>query len=139
MTTLTGSFDLDIPPEHAFALFTPLGERQWVPGWDPQFPAPVHDDSAPGTVFQTDAQGRRATWVVVDRTPPTRISYARVIEGMNAGTVSVALERAGSGSVVEVTYDLTSLTDEGGRQLRAFADDYPGFLGSWRTAIAARS
>ena len=92
MTRLAGSFELDIPPERAFALFTPLGERAWALGWEPRFPSPVHDDSAPGTVFQTDAHGRKATWIVVERTAARRISYARVIDGQDAGTVSIRTE-----------------------------------------------
>lgn len=137
MTRLAGSFELAIPPERAFALFTPLGERAWALGWEPRFPSPVHDDSAPGTVFQTDAHNRKGTWIVVQRTPARRISYARVIDGQDAGTVTVALEPAGSGTTVHVTYDLTPLTDAGERHLDSFASNYPHYLGSWQEAIAA--
>ena len=56
-----------LPAEEAFRLFTPRGECEWAPGWDPTFPAPTDDDSEPGTVFQIDAHGHRGTWLVTDR------------------------------------------------------------------------
>lgn len=137
MTRLAGSFELDIPPERAFVLFTPLGERAWALGWEPRFPSPVHDDSAPGTVFHTDADGRTGTWIVVERAPAKRISYARVIDGQDAGTVTVVLEPADGGTTVHVTYDLTPLTDAGERHLDTFASNYAHYLDSWQAAIAA--
>jgi uncharacterized protein YndB with AHSA1/START domain len=137
MTRLAGSFELAVPPERAFALFTPLGERAWALGWEPWFPTPVTDDSAPGTVFQTDAHGRKGTWIVVQRTPPRGISYARVIDGQDAGTVTVELEPSAGGTSVHVTYDLTPLTDAGARHLDSFASSYAHYLESWQAAIAA--
>jgi hypothetical protein len=134
--TLTGTLDVALPPERAFRLFTAVGERDWVEGWDPAFPAPVTDDAEPGTVFETDAGGHRATWVVVERDGARGIRYARVVAGRDAGTVTVALRSAGRHSTVTVTYDLTALSPAGAVWLRRFAADYPGFLTSWADAIA---
>ena len=110
---LTGRLRVAAPPDEAFRLFTARGEQEWVPGWRPQFPAPVDDDTAPGTVFQTDLHGRATTWTVVDSVPGRSIRYARVTAGLDAGTVTVALSRAGRGSEVTFTYDITALTDGG--------------------------
>ncbi|WP_028920833.1 SRPBCC family protein [Pseudonocardia acaciae] len=135
---LVGSFQVALPPERAFRLFTPAGERDWVDGWDPRFPDSDTDaDTEPGTVFETASDGRAVTWVVLDRQPGRRMSYARVAHGVHAGTVTVTLEPAGDDHAeVTVAYDLTALTEAARDELRRFADDYPNFLRSWRRAIA---
>ena len=65
---ISGQFTVARPPAEAFELFTARGEERWVPGWRPRFPAAADvDDTAPGTVFETDMHGRTTTWVVVER------------------------------------------------------------------------
>jgi hypothetical protein len=135
---LTGRIQVALPPGEAFRLFTPGGEQDWVPGWHPRFPAPAADDTEPGTVFETSGHGQHTIWLVTDRQPGQRISYARVTPGVQAGTVTVALGAAGPHSEVEVTYDLTALTPAAGHKLTEFADGYPAYLQSWQDAITAR-
>jgi hypothetical protein len=136
--TLTGSLTVARPPAEAFDLFTPRGEERWVPGWRLRFPAAVTDDTAQGTVFETDVHGRLTTWVVVERAPGRRIRYARVVAGDNAGTVTVDLAEATPGhSDVTVTYELTALTASAVEPLRGFAARYRDMLREWAGAIAA--
>jgi hypothetical protein len=46
---------LPLLPSEAIELFTPMGERRWVPDWEPTFPAgPSDDDTDPGTVSTDD-------------------------------------------------------------------------------------
>ncbi|HEU0041613.1 MAG TPA: SRPBCC family protein [Jiangellaceae bacterium] len=133
---VSGTLQVALPPAEAFRLFTPRGEEDWVAGWRPQFPDPTTDDTRPGTVFLTDADGVTTTWVVLDRRPGHSVSYARVTES-RAGTVTVTLERAPDPhvSMVTVTYDITALTDAAKADLDEFADGYPAFLRSWQDAI----
>lgn len=135
---LTGRIRVALPPEDAFRLFTPRGERDWAPGWEPSFPAPVTDDSEPGTVFETGGHGSATTWLVLSRQPGRLISYARVTPHDRAGTVTVTLEEADGHSDVEVTYELTALTPGATAALGEFARGYPAYLRSWQDAIAAR-
>ena len=134
---LTGRIQVALPPAEAFRLFTPRGEQDWTPGWHPRFPAPAYDDTKPGTVFETSAHGQQTVWLVTDRQPGRRISYARVTPGDQAGIVTVTINAAGRHSEVEVTYQLTALTGPADRKLREFADGYPAYLQSWQDAIAA--
>ncbi|MFI6596835.1 SRPBCC family protein [Nonomuraea sp. NPDC050536] len=129
---LTGEIVVPLPPEEAFALFTPRGEGAWAAGWKPRFPHETPDDSEPGTVFETDAHGEVTTWVVLEREPGRRISYARLTPGSRAGTVSVLLKPEGK---VEVTYDLTALSEHGEHALDRFAAGYADYLSSWEQAI----
>ncbi|HLH57576.1 MAG TPA: SRPBCC family protein [Streptosporangiaceae bacterium] len=138
---LTGHIRVALPPDQAFRLFTPRGEEEWATGWKPRFPVPAPDDTRPGTVFETDAHGQRTVWLVVDRSEGRRISYARVTPGERAGTVTVVIDAVGQHgeeSDVEVTYDLTALSDATDGDLADFADGYAAYLRSWQNAIAAR-
>lgn len=134
--SLTGELHVDLPPEDAIRLFTPRGEQDWVDGWSPKFADPAADDTEPGTVFETHAHGASTTWVVIDRRPGRRMSYARVTPGARAGTVTVDVESNRGGSEVTVTYDLTALHDAAEAELADFAANYPAFLRSWEDKIA---
>jgi Polyketide cyclase / dehydrase and lipid transport len=134
---LTGRIRVDLPPAEAFRLFTPRGEQEWAHGWQPRFPAASPDDTEPGTVFETAAHGQHTIWLVIDREPGERISYARITPDQQAGTVSVTISAAGHHSEVEVTYELTALGDAADEELREFAASYPAYLQSWQEAIAA--
>lgn len=137
---LTGRIRVARPPAEAFRLFTARGERDWAPGWEPHFPAPAPDDTEPGTVFETSAHGQPTVWIVTDRQPGRRISYAQVTQGHRAGTVTVTLSPAGQrgeASDVEVTYQLTVLSEAAQPGLREFADGYLAYLQSWQDAISA--
>ncbi|MGO9900919.1 MAG: SRPBCC family protein [Solirubrobacteraceae bacterium] len=133
---LSDRIHVALPPDKAFQLFTPRGEREWARGWDPTFSAPTPDDSEPGTVFETDVHGNRGTWVVTDRVLGKRIAYAQVIPGDRAGSINVTLEPTETGSEVEVVYELTPLSKAGAHHLVQFADGYGDYLRSWQDAIA---
>jgi hypothetical protein len=139
---LTGRIRVGLPPAEAFRLFTPRGEQDWAPGWDPHFPAPASDDTEPGTVFETSPHGQPGThvpptvWVVTNRESGRHISYARMTPGDRAGTVTVELSAADGASDVEVTYQLTALSAAAEPGLREFADGYAAYLQSWQDAIS---
>jgi hypothetical protein len=134
---LTGRIQVGLPPAEAFRLFTPRGEQEWAHGWQPRFPAASPDDTEPGTVFETAAHGQHTIWLVIDREPGERISYARVTPGHQAGTVTVDISADGDRSEVEVTYELTALSDTADGELRGFGASYQAYLQSWQEAIAA--
>ena len=134
---LAGRIQVGLPPGEAFRLFTPRGEQDWAHSWHPRFPVPAADDTEPGTVFETHAHGQHATWLVTSREPGKRISYARVIPGEQAGTVTVTISASGGRTEAEVVYDLTALTSAASQELRGFADRYPAYLQAWQDAIAA--
>jgi hypothetical protein len=88
-------------------------------------------------VFETEANGRTTTWLVVERMPGRRLRYARVTPGVGAGTVTVDLADAGGTSDVTVAYDLTALAPSAAESLHGFAARYQQMLGEWAAAIAA--
>jgi hypothetical protein len=127
---------VELPAGEAMELFTPEGERRWVDGWDPRYPEAQRREGT-GAVFTTEHAGHQTTWIMVDHTP-AMVRYARVTEGVTAGTVSVEVVASDERSTqVLVTYDLTALTAAGERWLEAFVADYESAIGGWSTAIAA--
>jgi hypothetical protein len=129
-------FTVELPAEQAIALFTAEGERRWADGWDPHYPEPDRREGS-GAVFTTSHGGHQTTWIMVDH-GPGRVRYARVTEGMTAGTVAVDVVGSGEHSTqVRVTYDLTALTPAGERWLEAFDADYDAEIVEWGTDIAA--
>jgi hypothetical protein len=74
---------------------------------------------------------------MVDHSPES-VRYARVTEGMTAGTVSVEVVGSGEHSTrVRVTYDLTALTSAGEKWLETFDAEYDTAIGDWSTEIVA--
>ncbi|MFD0358799.1 SRPBCC family protein [Streptomyces sp. NPDC127110] len=134
---LSAVLTVPLPPEAAFRLFTARGERDWVPGWEPVFPVAAPDDTEPGTVWLTSSDEEETTWLVAARDFPHSVSYARITPGVRAGTVTVDLAAAGTGSEVRVTYDMTPLTPAAAEALDEFAAGFPTFIDSWAELIAA--
>lgn len=133
---LTGTIRVPLPPEEAFTLFTPTGERAWTQGWEPQFPSPVTDETEPGTVFQTDHAGRRSTWTVARRDAGTTIAYVTTTPGDRAGLVTVTCQPSqDETTLATVSYDLTALAPAANADLDRFAADYPSFLEQWQRDI----
>jgi hypothetical protein len=127
---------VDLPPERAMELFTAEGERRWAEGWDPHYPQADRREG-PGAVFVTGHGDHHTAWVMVDHGPAS-VRYARVTQGMTAGTVAVDVVESGERSTrVRVTYDLTALTPAGERWLDTFDAHYDAAIGGWATEIAA--
>src|SRR5919198_5440312 len=76
----TVTIDVPLPSDEAMQLFTARGERAWVEGWDPEFPAGEPSVEGEGTVFVTTADGRSTYWVVAAR-DADRVRYARTTPG----------------------------------------------------------
>ncbi|MGB5566490.1 MAG: SRPBCC family protein [Acidimicrobiia bacterium] len=133
-----GHFDVALPAADAIGLFTPEGERAWVPGWDPAYPARQPSEDS-GTVFVTISDGVETAWVVleIDRSGATA-AYARITLGHHAGVVRVGCTDTAAGhSTVSVTYDLTLLGNDPA-ELDAHADDrFELMMKAWSDAIAA--
>jgi hypothetical protein len=135
-----GRIRLDAPPERVFPLFTPVGERAWVPGWAPRFLWPEGGEARVGTVFLTRAAGEQETiWTVMAYEPGRRVVYARMTPGSRAGIVEVRCEPDGAGGTfADVTYTFTALAPRGNEYLRAFTEDeFRSYVGGWETALNA--
>jgi len=136
----TGEVAVAAPPDVAFPLFTPAGEKLWVAGWDPDFHHPADGETVAGGAFSTvGADGRAAHWVIVDWQPERhRVRYARITPGLRGGTVEVECHGDGDGgTLARVTYDLVAFNADGDADLAGWTDDwYRDFLAGWERDIA---
>jgi uncharacterized protein YndB with AHSA1/START domain len=133
---LTGVIDVTLPPDQAFKLFGPAGERSATEGWVPVFPGAPTDAIQPGTVFTADLGGRHTTCVVVRNQPPTAIAYSVVTDGEWAGLITVTLDPSAEGSAATVSYDPTTLVPDANTRLRSFAAGYRRYLDRWQESLA---
>ena len=133
----SGSFRLDMPADRAFPLFTGPGEKLWVPGWNPVILA--GDGLEKGSVFVTTAQSHKTFWMVMNfDTEERHALYARMTPEIDTGTVEVRVASdGGEGTLVEVSYRLTALSEEGNERLRdAFGEpEYAKMMRDWRRLI----
>jgi len=135
-TTRSGRFRVNVSADRAIALFTPEGERSWVEGWDPRYPASGADQNQLGTVFVTDGADGDVVWVVTHVSEVER-HYARFDHRGTVGTVEVRCRRAGDATEVEVTYRLTAMTRDAAAELDRFAASYDGMMAAWEAEIAS--
>jgi hypothetical protein len=134
--THTGSLHVDAPPEQSIHLFTALGEILWAKGWDPVILS--GDGTEQGTVFVTTHHEEVTIWVVIDFDPQNfHARYSRVTPSMRAGTVEVLVRSDGQdGSNVDVSYQLTALSEAGNRDLVHFdAQEYAEMMTEWENEI----
>lgn len=132
-----GSVRLPRPVKEVLRLFTAEGERLWVPGWAPRYPAPVEDDTVPGTVWLTDSEHGLTHWVVAARTAHG-FTYGRITPGFTAGIVTIdAAPDADDGTDVRVGYHLTALSPGAEDHLDAFDAGFDDMLAEWQRLLDA--
>ena len=128
--TLHGTLD-DVVP-----LFTAEGERRWVEGWQPWFPLPGHVHER-GEVWTTTAASRTTIWVTVERRVDGAL-FARVTSEVSAGLVEVSCSPGLDGTTdVDVSYDLTALSQEGRDAIAHLRDGFGAMLATWQRSAQA--
>jgi hypothetical protein len=134
----TGSVEVALPLEEAFALFTPEGERCWVEGWEPRYLHPADGRMEVGTVFTTAVGGEETVWMVSAHDPRAgHADYVRLTPGSRLGLVRVRCERlAERRTRVHVGYEMTALGETGNAAVRTFADKpFEAVMRAWSEAI----
>jgi len=131
----TVTITVPLPAEAAMPLFTARGERRWVEGWEPEFPAGEPAEEDEGTVWVTTAGDRSTYWVVAAK-DADRVRYARTTPGLSAGTVELRVRGSDARETrIDVTYDLTALTEAADAELDDFAAGFQQEIGSWEGLI----
>lgn len=128
------------PAATTLELFTPEGERRWVPDWSPDYLFRAGGGDEIDTVFRTEHDGEETLWIVLEHDLEEHdAAYARITPGSRLGTVTVDVEPIDETSCwVEVCYELTALTAAGNEVLRRFdAAAFRAMLDEWERRIAA--
>jgi len=128
----THEIELNGKVENIFKLFTAEGEKFWAEGWDPEFYYPENETTVEGAVFVTSShENKQTVWtcVVFDESS-WHVKYVRII-------INVKCSSSGENKTkAEVTYEFTSLSEEGNVFVKSFTDEhYEKFIDSWEVEI----
>jgi hypothetical protein len=136
--TFAGHVPVAAPPDAAFPLFSPQGERGWVPDWSPELLHPPGVEWAEGQIFRTREATGDAVWIVTRLDAARRaVEYHRVEPGRWVARVRVACGPAPAGSSAAVEYEFVGLSESGNREIAAMtAADYDAKLARWSRWIA---
>lgn len=139
-TTHSAGFDIAQPVEQVFPLFSPEGEKGWVPGWD--------YENLMGTtvlsedyVFLTRSHDHAATdaiWLVKKYVPEAwLIQFYRVEPGDKIGVVTIQCSKTNERMThVEVAYRYIALSDQGRKFVDSFTTEfYAKFIDEWRDLL----
>lgn len=131
---LRGGFPVAAPPAAAFELFSPLGEKRWVPGWEPELIHPPGGAWERGQVFQTQEERGEAIWFVtaLDR-ERHEVEYHRVEPGRYVARVGVTCSGRGDGGTdVLVTYTFVGLSETGNEDIAQMSQEaFAGKMRRW--------
>ena len=137
-TEFTGRFSIDAPIQTVFELFSPLGERQWVPGWDPELLHPPGAHWAAGQIFRTQEDRGEAIWIVTDLNRDAHhVEYHRVEPRRYVARVRVQCAASGETNTdVTTSYAFVGLSLGGNDEIRAMtAGAYSEKMARWKQWI----
>jgi hypothetical protein len=126
------------PVERVFPLFTPLGEKLWIAGWDPEFLHPASGETADGMVFRTGQGDETTLWACVNFEPRAhRVRYVRVTPASRFGFVEVVCRAVDDARTeATVSYAFTGLNESGEAYLAGLTEDaFAAMIESWRGMI----
>jgi len=105
---LSGGFLVEGLAEDVFELFSPLGEKAWVPGWDPELLYPPGAAWERAQIFRTREKHGEAVWVVtlLDRSR-LEVEYHRVEAGRWVARVRVSCSPQGASPQGTARTDVT--------------------------------
>lgn len=135
----SGEFSLACSAEEAFPMFSPEGERTWVPGWNPQPVFPGTIDFSRDTVFRQGDGDEETIWTIVDVDVEShRAEYVRVAPASHAAHIIVKVHPLDSENCrVTVAYTVTAFGKES-TLLEAFSENaYAEKMRNWRRQITA--
>lgn len=136
--TLQHTIVIAAPPARVFPLFTPEGERAWVAGWNPRFVPESAEPSRAGSVFVTDHDGEVTLWMVAElEAGACRARYIRHTEGSRVALVSVDCSPCPAGTRVEISYDVTGLSEAGNEKIRQLAAGFAETIAGWKHPVEA--
>lgn len=117
-----------------FPLFSPVGERSWVPGWDPELLHPPGADWEEGQIFRTREETGEAVWLVarLDRVG-LQVAYYRVEAGRYVAHITVGCHQApGHRTEVRTAYSFVGLSEQGNRDITAMTrQEYDAKMTRW--------
>ncbi len=131
------TFTLSMGPDEAFPLFSPQGERDWAPGWDPELLFPPDGAWVQGQVFRTRDEDGEIIWVVTRLDHENReVEYYRTEPGRQVVHVAVKVFLLKGATTVSVAYAYVGLSEEGNAAIEAMTQPaYDAMIADWPKLI----
>jgi hypothetical protein len=126
------------PPHEVFPLLCPVREVEWVNGWHPRLVLSKSGGAEPGCIFVTAGMPEDAIWIMTEFDAERyRVGILKIIPGVVVGEISVRLRAEGdAGSLADITYTYTSLSDYGTQMLDGFtAEHFVAFMETWENEL----
>lgn len=130
---------LAAPPERILPLLTPVGEKAWAPGWEPEvlFRPPAGEE---GTVFATrhGHAGKVTLWRMEEMDlAARRVRYVHVTAGVEVTELEIVLQPDGpERTLARVTYTFTGLSAEGNHEVEKQTEaHYAQWMKEWETEL----
>lgn len=137
--TRQGLLTFDAPVAVVFPLFTPLGERHWAEGWDPQILFPRDREVAEGMVFQTRDHGNLLlTWTLTRYDEPNHtVAYNVVAPDLMVRRIEVRCRSLGPARTeVAVTDSYVGLSEHGNAFIDHLSEpEYAKKMAHWKERI----
>ncbi len=136
----TAGFNISQPIEKVFPLFSPEGEKLWVPGWDYKNIMGTTELSE-DYVFLTanhDHAFTDAVWLVKKYKPEKHIiEFYRVEPDNKVGVVKIfCSELNNSITHIEVTYKYMPLSEKGNEFIEGFTkENYAAYIDEWKSLL----
>jgi hypothetical protein len=138
----TKAFKMNVPIADIFPLFSPEGEKHWVPGWDYKNvmgTTELSDDY----VFLTkthDHGTSDAIWIVKKYDPKLHfVQFYKIEPGEKIGVVTVkCTELEASKTMIRVTYKYLALSKNGEEFITVFNEStYEEFIDEWQKLLTS--
>ena len=130
------AFTANGPMSEVAALFGADKEREWAPGWNPQFVHPVPAADQEGMVFTVKHDHLRAAWVNTAFDPNAgRMQYVYMIPDALVTVITIQLTPKGNQTQVDVEYARTALSVEADAHVRHMAEGDRGSRPEWEKQI----
>ncbi len=136
----SASFTIDAPVDLLFPLFSPEGEKKWVPGWD-YINVMDSVELKEDYIFLTqnhDHSAADAIWIVKKYLPEQHlVAYYKIEPGQKAGLVTVKCTALENGKTnIRVSYSYQALSAEGENFIREFTSKvYTEFIAEWEVML----
>lgn len=133
-TLLQGAINLNGAIDEVFKLFSPQGEKLWVPGWEPELLHPPGVDWQEGMIFRTTEEFGPAIWTVLRLDHlHHEARYFRSEVNRYVALVEVRCRVASNRATQAiVTYEFIGLSEKGNAEIEAMTQvDYQGKMARW--------
>ncbi len=136
----TKTFQVDVPIDTLFPLFSPEGEKYWVPGWDYKniMGTTVLAEDYVFVTENHDHGASEAIWIVKAYDPDTyRVQFYKVEPGHKVGIITVeCFAESGTLTTVKVSYKYTALSTAGEEFILGFGEvEYEKFIDEWKELL----